>query len=81
MTLPAWIGIPGAILLIAFIVYGFRQGMKVTTRRGGGSSFGGVADGWGSFHGTHHTNGGHGGSGDGGCGGDGGGGDGGGGCH
>jgi len=22
MTLPAWIGIPGAVLLIAFIVYG-----------------------------------------------------------
>lgn len=29
MTLPAWIGIPGAIMLIALIVYGFRQGMKV----------------------------------------------------
>jgi hypothetical protein len=29
MTLPAWIGIPGAILLLALVVYGFRQGMKV----------------------------------------------------
>jgi len=84
MTLPAWIGIPGAVLLIAIIVYGLRQGMKVTTRRGGGSLFGGVADGWGSFHGTHHADGGHCGSsgGDGGCGdGGGGGGDGGGGSH
>jgi hypothetical protein len=35
MTLPAWIGIPGAVLLIAFIVHGFRQGTKVTTRQEG----------------------------------------------
>jgi hypothetical protein len=35
MTLPAWIGVPGAVLLIAFIVYGFRQGTKVTTRQEG----------------------------------------------
>jgi hypothetical protein len=35
MTLPAWVGIPGVILLIAVIVYGFRQGMKVTTRQEG----------------------------------------------
>jgi len=35
MTLPAWIGIPGAILLIAFIACGFRQGMQVTTRQEG----------------------------------------------
>ena len=33
MDLPAWIGIPGAILLIALIAYGFRQGMKVTSRQ------------------------------------------------
>ncbi len=33
--LPAWIGIPGAIVLIAFIVFGFRQGMKVTRRQEG----------------------------------------------
>jgi hypothetical protein len=76
-NLPDWIGIPGWVLLIAIIVYGFRQGTKVTTRRGGGSSYGGVADGWGSFHGTHHADGGHCGSGDGGDGG----GDGGGGGH
>ncbi|WP_407115099.1 hypothetical protein [Bradyrhizobium sp. LMG 9283] len=31
--LPAWIGIPGVILLIALIAYGFRQGSKVTTSR------------------------------------------------
>jgi hypothetical protein len=35
MTLPARIGIPGAVLLIALIVYGFRQGTKVTTRQEG----------------------------------------------
>ena len=35
MTLPAWIGIPGAILLIGLIVYGMRQGMRVTTRQEG----------------------------------------------
>jgi len=35
VTLPAWIGIPGAILLLAFIAYGFRQGMKVTSRQEG----------------------------------------------
>jgi hypothetical protein len=35
MTLPAWIGIPGAVLLIVFIVYGLRQGAKVTTRQEG----------------------------------------------
>jgi hypothetical protein len=35
MALPAWIGIPGAILLIAFIVHGIRQGTKVTTRQEG----------------------------------------------
>ena len=35
MDLPAWIGIPGAILLLAFIAYGFRQGMKVTSRQEG----------------------------------------------
>ena len=35
MTLPSWIAIPGVILLFAFIAYGFRQGMKVTTRQEG----------------------------------------------
>ena len=35
MNLPAWIGIPGAILLLAFIFYGFRQGMKVTSKQAG----------------------------------------------
>ena len=33
--LPAWIGIPGVILLIALIAYGFRQGGKLTTRQEG----------------------------------------------
>ncbi len=35
MTLPAWIGIPGAILLIALVAYGLRQGAQVTTRQEG----------------------------------------------
>ncbi len=35
MTLPAWIGSPGVILLLGIVVYGFRQGMKVTTRQEG----------------------------------------------
>jgi hypothetical protein len=35
MGLPAWIGIPGAILLLTVIAYGFRQGMRVTTRQEG----------------------------------------------
>lgn len=33
--LPAWIGIPGVILLIVLIAYGMRQGGKVTTRQEG----------------------------------------------
>jgi hypothetical protein len=36
MSLPAWIGIPGAVLLLAFIAYGFRQGMRVTPSEGAG---------------------------------------------
>ena len=32
MNLPNWIGIPGVILLIGLIAYGFRQGSKVTTK-------------------------------------------------
>jgi hypothetical protein len=35
MNLPNWIGIPGVILLIGLIGYGFRQGAKVTTRQEG----------------------------------------------
>jgi hypothetical protein len=35
MALPGWIGIPGAVLLLAFIAYGFRQGMRVTIRQEG----------------------------------------------
>jgi hypothetical protein len=35
MGLPHWIGIPGVILLIGLIAYGFRQGAKVTTRQEG----------------------------------------------
>jgi hypothetical protein len=35
MTLPNWIGIPGVIVLIGMIVYGFRQGMKVTKKQEG----------------------------------------------
>ncbi len=32
MALPNWVGIPSVILLLGFIAYGFRQGMKVTTK-------------------------------------------------
>jgi hypothetical protein len=35
MSLPHWLGIPGVILLIGLIAYGFRQGGKVTTRQEG----------------------------------------------
>ncbi|MGJ4881188.1 MULTISPECIES: hypothetical protein [unclassified Bradyrhizobium] len=35
MTLPNWLGIPGALLLIGLIAYGFRQGMRVTTKQEG----------------------------------------------
>jgi hypothetical protein len=35
MDLPNWIGIPGVILLLGLIVYGFRQGAKVTTKQEG----------------------------------------------
>jgi len=35
MPLPNWVGIPGAILLIGVIVYGFRQGAKVTAKQEG----------------------------------------------
>jgi hypothetical protein len=35
MSLPAWIGIPAAVVLLAFIARGFRQGMQVTTRQEG----------------------------------------------
>jgi hypothetical protein len=35
MDLPNWIGIPGAILLLGLIVYGYRQGGKVTRRQEG----------------------------------------------
>jgi hypothetical protein len=30
MTLPLWVTIPAGILLLAFIVFAFRQGMQVT---------------------------------------------------
>jgi hypothetical protein len=35
MTLPNWLGIPGAILLIGLIAYGFRQGDRITIRQEG----------------------------------------------
>jgi len=31
MSLPHWLGIPGVVLLIGLIAYGFRQGGKVKT--------------------------------------------------
>jgi len=33
--LPAWIGIPGVILLFALIAYGARQGSKIKTGQEG----------------------------------------------
>jgi hypothetical protein len=33
VDLPNWIGIPGVALLIGLIVYGLRQGTKVTTKQ------------------------------------------------
>jgi hypothetical protein len=35
MTQSAWVAVPAGILLLAFIVFAFRQGMKVTTRQEG----------------------------------------------
>ncbi|XUM24269.1 hypothetical protein ACRAVF_14305 [Bradyrhizobium oligotrophicum S58] len=35
MSLPNWLGIPGALLLIGLIALGFRQGMRVTTKQEG----------------------------------------------
>lgn len=35
MNLPNWIGLPGAIILIGLIAYGFLQGMKVTKKQDG----------------------------------------------
>jgi hypothetical protein len=35
MALPDWVGIPAAISLLGLILYGFRQGAKVTSRQEG----------------------------------------------
>ncbi|UFZ01452.1 hypothetical protein LQG66_19180 [Bradyrhizobium ontarionense] len=35
MALPHWLGIPGVILLIGLIVYGVRQGGKVSSQQEG----------------------------------------------
>ena len=32
MTLPLWVTIPAGILMLAFIVFAFRQGMQVTSK-------------------------------------------------
>jgi hypothetical protein len=32
MTQSFWVGIPAGILMIAFIVFAFRQGMQVTSK-------------------------------------------------
>ena len=48
MTLPPWAIVPVGILFVAFIVFAFRQGFKVTTRQNGdppghsGRGFGGL---------------------------------------
>lgn len=36
--LPHWIGVPGVILLIAFIAYAWRQGTKIHSRGEGSSA-------------------------------------------
>ncbi|MDB5503619.1 MAG: hypothetical protein JWR89_3521 [Tardiphaga sp.] len=38
MTLSPWIGVPAGILLLAFIVFAFRQGMQVTREQDGSPS-------------------------------------------
>jgi len=38
MGLPHWLGIPGVILLIGLIAYGFQRGMKVNNPDDGGGS-------------------------------------------
>jgi hypothetical protein len=35
MALPDWVGIPAVILLLGLVLYGFRQGDKVTSRQEG----------------------------------------------
>jgi len=35
MTLPLWVVIPAGILMPAFIVFAFRQGMQVTSKPSG----------------------------------------------
>jgi hypothetical protein len=35
MTLPHWVAIPAGILMLAFIVFAFRQGMQVTSKQEG----------------------------------------------
>jgi hypothetical protein len=35
MTLPVWAVIPAGTLLLAFIVFAFRQGMQVTSKQEG----------------------------------------------
>ncbi|NPU64902.1 hypothetical protein HL667_07860 [Bradyrhizobium sp. 83012] len=43
MALPHWIGIPGVILLIGLITYGFRQGGKLKTPNRDGMDSGGFS--------------------------------------
>jgi hypothetical protein len=35
MTLPPWVAVPAGILMLAFIVFAFRQGMQVTSKQEG----------------------------------------------
>jgi hypothetical protein len=35
MTLPVWVVVAAGILLLAFIVFAFRQGMQVTSKQEG----------------------------------------------
>jgi hypothetical protein len=38
MTQSLWVAIPAGVLLLAFILFAFRQGMKVTPGDGSGSN-------------------------------------------
>ena len=35
MMLPLWVAIPAGILMLAFILFAFRQGLQVTSRPSG----------------------------------------------
>jgi hypothetical protein len=54
MSLPHWLGIPGVILLIGLIVYGFRQGGKLRNPSRDGMNDGGFTPPSDHFSSDHH---------------------------